>query len=170
MEATNKGVTQYLTFRLGRGIFALDITEVREVLELTDIAAIPSMPEHMRGVINLRGRAVPVMDLSLKMAMKPAERTVNTCIIITEAEVCGERMLMGALVDSVREVFEMSPDEVMPPPSMGSAVSAEFISGMGSQNDEFIVILALDKVLSGSDMSLTRLAMDSTEEIDGKAA
>ena len=170
MEATDKGTTQYLTFRLGRGIFALDIAEVREVLELTDMAAIPCMPEHMRGVINLRGRAVPVMDLSLKMAMKPAERTVNTCIIITEVTVSGERMLMGALVDSVREVFEMSPDEIMPPPSMGSAVSAEFISGMGSQDNEFIVILAIDKVLSDSDLDPTRRTMDLTDEIDGKAA
>ena len=92
---------QYLTFRLGEEVFALDITQVREVLDYTNITRVPRMPEFMRGVINLRGSVVPVVDLRLKFGMSGIERTVNTCIIIAEVTIEGERTLLGALADSV---------------------------------------------------------------------
>ena len=95
---------QYLTFRLGEEVFALDIAQVREVLDYTAITRVPRMPEFMRGVINLRGSVVPVVDLRLKFGMAMTERTVNTCIIIAEVAIGGERTLLGALADSVQEV------------------------------------------------------------------
>src|SRR5512137_442340 len=102
MAATVEQAAQYLTFRLGEEIFALDITQVREVLDYTAITRVPRMPEFMRGVINLRGSVVPVVDLRLKFGMSATERSVNTCIIIAEVMVEGERTQLGALADSVQ--------------------------------------------------------------------
>ena len=99
--------TQYLTFKLDDEVFALDITKVREVLDFTTITKVPRTPEFMRGVINLRGSVVPVVDLRLKFAMTKTEQTVNTCIIITEVTLDGETTVLGALADSVQEVMDL---------------------------------------------------------------
>jgi purine-binding chemotaxis protein CheW len=145
---------QYLTFTLDREVFALSIDSVREVLELTDITRIPRTPEFMRGVINLRGHAVPVVDLRRKFRMRVAEDTVNTCIIIVEVTFEGERTIMGALADSVREVVELDAGEIEAAPKMGTAVRTEFIKGMGKQNEQFIIILDVDKVFSVEELAL----------------
>src|SRR5512144_2930071 len=107
---------QYLTFRLGAEVFALDITQVREVLDYTPITRVPRMPAFMRGVINLRGAVVPVVDLRLKFGMTETERAVNTCIVIAEIELDGERTVIGALADSVREVIDLEPGQIEPAP------------------------------------------------------
>src|SRR5574342_727501 len=106
-EAGITETTQYLTFKLGDEVFALDITKVREVLDFTAITKVPRTPDFMRGVINLRGSVVPVVDLRLKFGMKATEKTVNTCIIITEVTVDSETTVLGALADSVQEVIEL---------------------------------------------------------------
>src|SRR5512136_496350 len=100
---------QFLTFKLGEEIFALDITKVREVLDFTSVTKVPRTPEFMRGVINLRGSVVPVVDLRLKFGMSRTENTVNTCIIIVEVTVDGEMIVLGALADSVQEVLDLEP-------------------------------------------------------------
>src|SRR5512134_1263104 len=128
-------VSQYLTFRLGEEVFALDITQVREVLDYTQITRVPRMPEFMRGVINLRGSVVPVVDLRLKFGMSATERTVNTCIIIAEVTIQSERTLLGALADSVQEVIDLEPGQVEPPPRLGTSIRAEFIRGMGKRDE-----------------------------------
>ena len=153
---------QYLTFALGEEVFALETGSVREVIELVSVTRIPKTPPFMRGVINLRGHAVPVVDLRIKFDMPTAHDTVNTCIIIVDVEVEGESCSMGAIVDSVREVFEMTSDQINPPPRMGTSIRADFIRGMGKQNEEFIMILDIGKVFSQEELALV-LEKEGTE-------
>ncbi|NCD26887.1 MAG: chemotaxis protein CheW, partial [Deltaproteobacteria bacterium] len=145
---------QYLTFGLGGEVFALETGSVREVIELVPVTRIPKTPPFMRGVINLRGHAVPVVDLRVKFDLPTVADTVNTCVIIVDVEVEGEVCSMGAIVDSVREVFEMDSDQLNPPPCMGTAIRADFIKAMGKQNEEFIMILDIAKVFSAQELSL----------------
>jgi len=154
--------TQYLTYKLADEVFALDITKVREVLDYTTITKVPRTPEFMRGVINLRGSVVPVVDLRLKFGMTKTEQTVNTCIIITEVSVDGEATVLGALADSVQEVLDLGPDQIEPAPKIGVKLKTEFITGMGKQNDKFIIILDIDKVFSTSELALVQSAEKET--------
>ena len=126
--------SQYLTFELEGEVFALDIAKVREVLDLTLIAKVPQTPEFMLGVINLRGTVVPVVDMRLKFGMTRTETTVNTCIIIVEMEIDGETTMLGALVDSVREVLDLDPDQIEPAPRIGTRLNTKFIKGMGKKD------------------------------------
>src|SRR5512136_505844 len=112
--------TQYLTFRLDEELFALDIAKVREVLDCTAVTRVPRTPEFMLGVINLRGSVVPVVDLRLRFGMTRIEKTVNTCIIITEVNVDDDVLVLGVLVDSVQEVIDLSPAELEPAPKIGT--------------------------------------------------
>ena len=151
---TENTTLQYLTFGLGDEVFALETGCVREVIELVPVTRIPKTPPFLRGVINLRGHAVPVVDLRIKFDMPTVADTVNTCIIIVDVEVEGEYCSMGAIVDSVREVFEMTSDQINPPPRMGASIRADFIRGMGKQNEEFIMILDIAKVFSQEELAL----------------
>lgn len=148
--------TQYLTFKLEDELFALDIGKVREVLDFTTITKVPQTPDYMRGVINLRGSVVPVVDLRLKFGMVMAEQTVNTCVIIVEVELEGERVVMGAMADAVQEVLDLEPDQIEPPPRIGTKLNTDFIKGMGKHNDQFIIILDIDKVFTSSELELVR--------------
>jgi purine-binding chemotaxis protein CheW len=152
---------QYLTFRLGEEVFALDITQVREVLDYTTITRVPRMPAFMRGVINLRGSVVPVVDLRLKFEMAGTERTVNTCIIIVEVDLGGERTVLGALADSVQEVVELEPGQIEAAPRIGSIVHADFIRGMGKRGEGFTIILDVDRVFSGEELALVAGTADT---------
>ncbi len=148
----NEGVitetAQYLTFTLGDEVFALDIGQVREVLDFTSITRVPRTPEFMRGVINLRGNVVPVVDMRMKFGLSATEQGGNTCIIIVEVEVDGERTVLGALADSVREVLELGPGQIEPPPRIGTRLNIEFIKGMGKNDEQFIIILDIDRIFS----------------------
>jgi purine-binding chemotaxis protein CheW len=148
--------TQYLTFRLDEEIFALDITKVREVLDYTTVTRVPQTPDFMRGVINLRGSVVPVVDLRLKFGMSATESSVNTCIIITEVQVDSETVVLGALADAVQEVLDLEAGSIAPPPRIGTKLRTEFIKGMGKQNDRFIIILDVDKVFSIDELASVR--------------
>ena len=139
---------QYLTFNLNEESFALDVARVREILEFTGVTKVPRTPDFMRGVINLRGSVVPVMDMKLKFNLPPVEKTVNTCIIVVEVLIDDEVTVLGALVDSVQEVFELEPSQIEPPPRAGTGLNIEFIRGMGRRDDRFIIILDIDKVFS----------------------
>lgn len=157
---------QYLTFGLAEEVFALETGSVREVIELVPVTRIPRTPPFMRGVINLRGHAVPVVDLRVKFDMPLVKDTVNTCIIIVDVEIDDENCFMGAIVDSVREVFEMSSDQINPPPRMGTSIRADFIKGMGKQNEEFIMILDIAKVFSQEELQVI-LESEGAEEQPG---
>jgi purine-binding chemotaxis protein CheW len=148
--------TQYLTFKLEDEVFALDISKVREVLDFTAITKVPKTPEFMRGVINLRGSVVPVVDLRLKFGMSRTEKTVNTCIIITEVTVDNETTVLGALADSVQEVMDLGPDHIEPAPKIGTRLNTEFIRGMGKRDNTFVIILDIDKVFSIDELALVQ--------------
>ena len=151
--------SQHLTFSLGKEIFALDIASVREVLELTAITKIPRTPDFMRGVINLRGHAVPVMDMRLKFGMPKGETTVDTCIIIVEVEFAGESIIMGGMVDSVREVFDLTATEIEAAPRMGTSINTDYIKGIGKQDETFVIILDIAKVFSAEELALAKDAV-----------
>lgn len=156
---TVEGITetgQYLTFILDEETYALDIKRVREVLDFTEVTKVPRMPEFMRGVINLRGGVVPVVDLRLKFGMTVTEKTVDTCIIIMEILIDNETTLLGALSDSVQEVLNMEPDQIEPAPKIGTRLKTEFITGMGKKNEEFIIILDIDRVFSADELAGVR--------------
>jgi purine-binding chemotaxis protein CheW len=146
-------MTQYLTFILSDEVFALDIAKVREVLDFTTVTKVPRTPEFMRGVINLRGSVVPVVDLRLKFGMPKTENGVNTCVIITEVTVDGDTTVLGALADSVQEVLDLEPANIAPAPRIGAKLRTDFIKGMGKRDDRFIIILDVDKVFSSDELS-----------------
>jgi len=148
--------TQYLTFKLGEELFALDIAKVREVLDFTTVTSVPRMPDFMRGVINLRGSVVPVVDLRRKFNMAPSENTVNTCIIISEVTVDGDTTILGALADSVQEVIDLGPENIAPVPRIGTKLRTEFIKGMGKQQDRFVMILDIDRIFSADDLAFVQ--------------
>ena len=163
MDVTETRETaQYLTFTLEDEVFALDIGKVREVLDFTSITKVPQTPDYMRGVINLRGSVVPVVDLRLKFGMTMAEKTVNTCVIIAEVELDGEKVVMGAMADAVQEVLDLEPDQIEPPPRIGAKLDTDFISGMGKQAEQFIIILDIDKVFSAGDLTMVKGAVEDT--------
>ncbi len=147
---------QYLTFKLDEEVFALGIDKVREVLDYTSITKVPQTPEFMRGVINLRGGVVPVIDMRLKFGMPRTEPTVNTCIIIVEVEVEGETTILGALADSVQEVLDLEPQQIEPAPKIGTKLRTDFIRGMGRRDERFIIILDIDKIFSGDELLAVR--------------
>ena len=153
--------TQYLTFKLEEEIFALDISKVREVLDFTTITKVPRTPEFMRGVINLRGNVVPVVDMRLKFGMTKTENTVNTCIIIVEINLDGETTVLGALADAVQEVIELGSGQIEPAPKIGTRLKTDFIQGMGKRGEGFIIILDIDKVFSADELALVQKGGDT---------
>lgn len=159
LEVTN----QYLDFHLGEEVFAVDVGKVREVLDLTRITRVPRMPESMRGVINLRGSVVSVIDMRAKFGMPATEATVDTVIIVVEVNIEGETTVLGALVDAVREVFELDTSQIEPAPRIGTAIKADFIAGMGKKDDSFVILLDVDKVFSAEDMVAAEEAVRAAE-------
>ena len=155
--------TQYFTFTLGEEDFALEIGRVREVVDYTAITKVPRMPKFLRGVINLRGNVVPVIDLRLKLGMSETEKTVDTCIVIVEIEIDGELMQMGALADSVKAVIDLDPSQIDPPPKLGTQLKSDFIRGMGIQDDKFIIILEIDRLLTNEDFDVVKDTRDDPE-------
>lgn len=148
MSETNTASTLFLTFRLGDELFALDVSQVREVLELEKITGVPNALEFMRGVINVRGSVVPVIDLRAKFGMEPTKRTVDTRIVVMELNLDGEMTVLGALADSVHEVIDLQASTIEPPPRIGSRWRTKFIHGIGKKDEEFILLLDIDKVFS----------------------
>jgi purine-binding chemotaxis protein CheW len=144
---------QYLTFQLAEEVFAIDVSHVREILEFTMVTKVPRTPEFMSGVINLRGSVVPVLDMRLKFGLTKIEKTVDTCIVVVEVFFEEENAIIGALVDSVQEVFELEPDQIEPAPRIGTQLKTEFIKGMGKRDDNFIILLDIDKVFASEDLA-----------------
>jgi purine-binding chemotaxis protein CheW len=161
-EAAIMETTQYLTFKLDDEVFALDITKVREVLDFTAVTKVPRTPEFMRGVINLRGSVVPVVDLRLKFGMAATERTVNTCIIITEVTVDGDTTVLGCLADAVQEVLDLDPGSIAPAPRIGTKLRTEFIRGLGKRDERFIILLDIDKVFSAEELAIVQTDENKT--------
>jgi purine-binding chemotaxis protein CheW len=159
---------QYLTFKLGNEVFATDVAKVREVLDLTAITAIPRTPPFMRGVINLRGSVVPVVDLRLCFDMSKTESTRNTCIVVVEVLLDNEATVIGALADSVEEVIDLEPEQIQPAPRIGTQIRTDFIKGMGKRDTQFIMILDIDKVFSAEELASVR-AQDANRPAEAAA-
>lgn len=161
LVASNHGATasappqddnQYLTFLLGGEMFALGILNIKEIIEYGQVTEVPMMPGFIRGVINLRGRVVPVIDLSVRFGRDSTAVGKRTSIVIIEVESEGERQDIGVVVDSVSEVLAIGAGEIEPPPAFGAKIRADFISGMGKVDGRFVIILNADRVLSVEEM------------------
>jgi purine-binding chemotaxis protein CheW len=157
-------IRQYLTFKLSDEIFGVDVSQVREILDFIKITKVPQTPAFMCGVINLRGSVVPVVDMRLKFGMPKTEQTVNTCIVVLEVNLEGEKTVLGAMVDSVQEVFELSPSEIEPAPRMGSKLKTGYIKGMGKRDENFIILLDIDKVFSLEELEMIGQIQSSVAE------
>ncbi|MBN1907813.1 MAG: purine-binding chemotaxis protein CheW [Deltaproteobacteria bacterium] len=167
IKETMADLDQYLTFTLDNEVFAINISKVREVLDFLTITKVPGMPDFLRGVINIRGNVVPVIDLRYKLGMGVIEPSVDTCIVIVEIMIGDDITSMGALADSVREVIALEPAQILPPPKLGINIDNQFIKGMGRQDDKFLMILDIDRVLTANEISLVRTTNDaSISDID----
>jgi purine-binding chemotaxis protein CheW len=144
---------QYLTFALGAEVFAMDIRTVREIIQFGPMTTVPLMPSFVRGVINLRGAVVPVIDLQARFGRPMAQVGKKTCIVIFDALRDNERVELGLLVDAVSEVIEIPSSQIEPPPSFGTAVRRDFIRGMGKVANRFVIILEPDKALDVNEMA-----------------
>jgi purine-binding chemotaxis protein CheW len=158
-EPDIKELAQYLTFKLGEELFALDVTQVQEVLDVTAITKVPRSADFMRGVINVRGNVVPVADLRVKFGLPPIETTLDTRIVVMEIVIDNETTVLGALADSVHDVMDIGRDQIEPAPRIGAKKDARFIKGIGKQDEQFIIILDIDKVFSSEEI----LALPSKE-------
>jgi purine-binding chemotaxis protein CheW len=145
---------QYLTFTLGGEIFAIGIKGVKEIIEYGNVTVVPMMPDFIRGVINLRGAVVPVVDLSARFGNNAATTTKRTCIVILEAEAGGEKQDIGMMVDAVSAVLEIPAADIEPPPAFGARIRTDFMSGMGKVNGKFVIILNVEHVLSIEEMAV----------------
>ena len=153
---------QYLTFSLGDEMFAIGILAIREIIEYGNLTEVPMTPPFIRGVINLRGAVVPVVDLLVRFGRTSNETTKRTCIVIIDTEANGQHHQMGIVVDAVSEVLEIPASEIEPPPEFGARIRIDFISGMGKINGKFVVMLDVNKVLSIEEVAVVA-AMNKTE-------
>jgi purine-binding chemotaxis protein CheW len=153
--------TQYLTFMLAGEMFAIGILHVKEIIGYGGLTEVPMMPECIRGVINLRGAVVPVMDLSARFGKTPAAITKRTCIVIVEVEANGERQDMGVVVDAVNAVLEIPAADIEPPPAFGARIRTDFIEGMGKVNGKFVILLDVNQVLSIDEIGAIVQARDA---------
>lgn len=152
MNLAENTAMQYLTFHLGEEKFAIDVTKAQEVLDFVAPTRVPQTPRFMLGVINLRGSVVPVVDLRRKFGMPESDRTRDTCIIVMEIEVDGEKTVVGTLVDSVQEVLDLNTGDLEPPPRIGTRLKTEFIQSMGNVDGNFLIILDIDRVFSTDEL------------------
>ncbi len=158
---------QFLTFSLSGTEFAIAVLRVREIIEHETITRVPSTPPFIRGVINLRGSVVPVVDLASRFGLSASPVTKRTCIVIVEAESEAGRVVLGVLADAVNQVIDLKADEIEPPPSFGAPVRVDFLSGLGKLGGEFVLILDTDRVLSAGELAE---AADAGEAPAGKPA
>jgi purine-binding chemotaxis protein CheW len=144
---------QFLTFWLGEEVLGMDIRTVREIIQCGPMATVPLMPDFLRGVINLRGAVVPVIDLNARFGRPPAKIGKKSCIVIFDATRHGERTELGLLVDAVSEVIKIAADQIEPPPDFGTAVRRDFIRGIGKVGQRFVILLEPDRALDVQEMA-----------------
>ena len=144
---------QYLSFSLGEETFAVDIRHIREIIEYGDVTAVPMMPPFLRGVINLRGKVVPVIDLSVRFGRAPTDVRRRSCIVIVEVGDEADRQDLGIIVDAVNEVVEIEANSQERPPAFGAGLRNDFIQGIGKVDGHFVVVLAVDQALSVKEMA-----------------
>jgi len=162
MKDSTAKIISYLTFKLEDEFFGANVSKVLNILEMTKITKVPKAPVYMKGVINLRGAVLPLIDTRIKFDMEETSYTTNTCILVLDITMGGDSVHVGALVDSVQEVIEIDEASIQPPPSIGNKYKSEFIEGMAKVNDEFIMLLNMDLIFSTDELSLLK---DTSSEI-----
>jgi purine-binding chemotaxis protein CheW len=160
MSETVKKLNSYLTFKLGEELFAANVGKVLNILEMTKVTKVPKAPPYMKGVINLRGSVLPLIDTKIKFDMGETEFSTNTCILVLDINMNGDSVHVGALVDSVQEVIELDESQLQPPPSIGSRYKSEFIEGMAKVAENFIMILNMDLIFSTDELSILKESAD----------
>lgn len=151
---------QYLTFLVGKDNLAISILDVKEIIEINMITRVPMTPDYIRGVINLRGNVVPVIDLSARLGRACSEISKRTCIVLVQVEYNEEGQLLGLLVDAVDEILDLPESNIMPPPDFGADIRNDFIQGMGRVGDEFIILLDINRVLALKELSQLKQVAD----------
>ncbi|MBK9129363.1 MAG: purine-binding chemotaxis protein CheW [Phycisphaerales bacterium] len=151
---------KYLTFCLAGEEYGVEILKVREIIGIMDITAIPQVPSEVKGVINLRGKVIPVIDLRLKFGLDPAEYTEQTCIVVVDVG-----SLVGVIVDTVQEVLDIPSAQIDPPPPLGAAVDTSFVLGMGKVKDDVKILLDIDKVLGAAELTALLEAAQAVESV-----
>lgn len=144
---------QFLTFRIGAELFGMELAQTREILEYSGVTEVPLMPRFLRGVINLRGEVVPVIDLAVRLGRAPLQVQRRTCIIVVELHADGQDYVLGLLADSVSEVVEIADNEIDDAPAFGSNIRAEFIKGIAKRDTQFVVLLDANNALSMRDLA-----------------
>lgn len=174
MEATNTEAlerTQFLTFVLADEEYALSIHRTREIIEYPAITAVPGTPRFIRGVLNLRGSVVPVVDLGAKFGLPAASVTKRTCVVIVEVRLGADDVVMGVIADAVSQVVELSETDIEPPPRFGTTIRVDYVRAMGKVGDRFVLLLDIDKVLSQDEIQeATGVETGSDESADAPAA
>ncbi|MBL0728521.1 chemotaxis protein CheW [Piscinibacter sp. HJYY11] len=155
---------QYLTFVLGGEAYAIGILAIKEIIEYHDLTEVPMMPPCVRGVINLRGAVVPVVDLQARFGRRASEVTKRTCIVIVEVATQDERQVIGVVVDAVSEVLEIEASAIEPAPSFGAGIRTDFIQGMGKVRGKFVILLNVDHVLDLEEVAGLQRAVDAVAE------
>ncbi len=160
----------YLTFYLDRELYGLNIQNVQEVLEYTPITKVPRAAHFMLGVINVRGHALPVVDLRRKFGLPEAETNVDTSIVITEVDIDGETTTIGALVDGVEEVLEIPPEQIEDPPKLGGQIASRFIRGIGKLEEHFVIMLDIQQVFSMQELTQIDSGREESAQPEAEAS
>jgi len=157
MKETNAvSSQQYVTFCLADELFGVEVSRAREILSVISVTSVPQTPDYMLGVINLRGQVVPVVDMRLKLGLLATDESQDTCIIVVEIMVDGEPITVGALADAVREVSEIRSDQIEPPPRLGTRLNIEFIKGMGKADEQFLILLDIDRIFNSDELAIVQ--------------
>jgi len=160
---------QYLTFFIRGEEYAAPILRVKELIEYETVTRVPATPPHIRGVINLRGAVLPVIDLAAKFGHAESGVTRTSCIIILETRLHGEIVVVGILADSVSEVVDLGADCIEPPPTFGTSVRIDFLTGMGKLDHRLVLVLDIDRVLSPVELQQTIDAVDAQSAVEPAA-
>lgn len=146
-------IKQYLTFYVDGENYAINVGNIREVLEFQSVSKVPRMPSYVKGIINLRGSVVPVIDLKMKFELGETQKTIDTSVIVTEIKIDNEVVVIGLLTDAVNEVIDIEDSMIEPTPNIGTSIDSSFIQGMGKKGDNFIIILNINKILTTGEIS-----------------
>jgi purine-binding chemotaxis protein CheW len=160
---------QYMTFKLGNELFAIDVEQVREVLEVSAITRVPMAPDYVRGVANVRGKAIPVVDLRRRFGLPITLETLNTRIIVMELQLDGEPTVIGGVADSVHEVIELDSSSIAPPPTIAMRWRSELIRGLARRGDDFMIILDVNAVFASSELALVEESAQEESEAQSLA-
>lgn len=164
-SSTDDQLQQYLTFCIGSENFAIGILDVKEIIEMGNITRVPMTPDFIRGVINLRGNVVPVVDLSARLGRNISELTKRTSIVLVEVESSEEVQMIGMMVDQVNEILEIPEANIQAAPDFGTDIRTEFIKAMGRVGDDFIILLDINRVLSVEELSQINQASKTTDNV-----